>query len=841
MYSFYSKYPIADALAMYMQNEPSQVIDKLLYALFRDGSQSDSVLLIRSNHLATLVPGLMQQFLRDYEIDTNTIARQQQLLKSVAQNSTYVNSYLLDKYNNEGITPLYAWLASTTSDSTQMLSDSLSDNIINTALQYYGDAVASQQADQQQIDKSQAGIYAFANWWQGASDYITTISPELLGSISYDSDPELAVNNYLNSSNGDINKLHEAVAASSDGSPNLQRIASLLQVNLSPANITSPYVDVLKTQQMRLAEQPIYGSSRVGVASYWPGQYDAVWDYTTGTQDTLRLLGIKPWYSATLEGYKPAGSTEPYDNSSLGLASAAHLLGQKSYELSNHLGNVQATLSDKRYVQKQYYTASDSLRKGFAASVSSLYDYYPFGMLMQERCTSDTATQSVYASQVVYSPQYTTVNNAMTGASITTTGTTAQSNYNGSISYTGTTAGIKKVLSNLIPNVPVSIKIKVLYNYKPLYIAVGEASAATPNSYTNLLYSTMSNGSINFTFTPTQTNVELSIKEAALTPSIFATSHLCFTIDSVNYTQQNGSTSSTQLVQISSKQSDKYRFGYGGHEKMNEISGVGNTIDMGDRWLDTRIGRTPKTDLHKIKYPNLSSYSYAANNPIFFIDPDGKDIVHFDNKGKEVHRETSNRVFKTMVQKQGGNFVEAPMPGVIKGYESSKFQKLDYQIAASTFIFNEKLETKTGLPATANHQVTGATETPVIDVNLVKAMVMQESTIGQPGGNGTGDTDPMQANYPGDFNASKDVKSAVGLSKNQEMTPAISINAGLGILFLKGMKSNEKGDYTIWRGDKAAVGKYNGGGTPGYADKVMEYKDSMTPAKTENYVEQKKK
>jgi hypothetical protein len=39
-----------------MENEPSQVIDKLLYALFRDGSQSDSVLLIRSNHLATLVP-----------------------------------------------------------------------------------------------------------------------------------------------------------------------------------------------------------------------------------------------------------------------------------------------------------------------------------------------------------------------------------------------------------------------------------------------------------------------------------------------------------------------------------------------------------------------------------------------------------------------------------------------------------------------------------------------------------------------------------------------------------------------------------------------------------------
>jgi RHS repeat-associated protein len=335
------------------------------------------------------------------------------------------------------------------------------------------------------------------------------------------------------------------------------------------------------------------------------------------------LLGIKPWYSATLEGYKPAGSTEPYDNSSLGLASAAHLLGQKSYELSNHLGNVQATLSDKRYVQKQYYTASDSLRKGYAASVSSLYDYYPFGMLMKERCTSDTATQSVYMSQVVYSPQYTTVNNAMTGASITTTGTTAQTNYNGSISYTGTTAGIKKVLSNLIPNVPVSIKIKVLYNYKPLYIAVGEASAATPNSYTNLLYSTMSNGSINFTFTPTQTNVELSIKEAALTPSIFATSHLCFTIDSVNYTQQNGSTSSTQLVQISSKQNDKYRYGFNNMEKDDEIKGAGNSYSFKFRIYDARLGRFLSVDPLASSYPWNSTYAFAENDVIRAIDLEG--------------------------------------------------------------------------------------------------------------------------------------------------------------------------------------------------------------------------
>jgi hypothetical protein len=119
---------------------------------------------------------------------------------------------------------------------------------------------------------------------QGASAYIQTINPELLGSISYEHNPAQAVNTYLNSSAGDINKVHEAVVA------------------------------------------------------------------------------------------------------------------------SNHLGNVQATLSDKRYVKKQYLSATDSLRKSFAASVSSMYDYYPFGMPMLERSTSDTGTQTAYVSQVVYSP-----------------------------------------------------------------------------------------------------------------------------------------------------------------------------------------------------------------------------------------------------------------------------------------------------------------------------------------------------------------------------------------------------------------------------------------------------
>lgn len=69
------------------------------------------------------------------------------------------------------------------------------------------------------------------------------------------------------------------------------------------------------------------------------------------------------------------------------------------------------------------------------------------------------------------------------------------------------------------------------------------------------------------------------------------------------------------------------RMGYNGKLKDDEVYGKGNLIDMGDRHLDTRILRTPRTDEKATKYPHMSPYSYANNNPIAFVDPNGKENV----------------------------------------------------------------------------------------------------------------------------------------------------------------------------------------------------------------------
>ncbi len=70
-----------------------------------------------------------------------------------------------------------------------------------------------------------------------------------------------------------------------------------------------------------------------------------------------------------------------------------------------------------------------------------------------------------------------------------------------------------------------------------------------------------------------------------------------------------------------------FRFGFGGHEKLDEVYGSGNVVDMGDRWLDVRLGSTHKPDAKAHKYPEISPYAYVLNNPIIFVDPDGKVIV----------------------------------------------------------------------------------------------------------------------------------------------------------------------------------------------------------------------
>ncbi len=74
----------------------------------------------------------------------------------------------------------------------------------------------------------------------------------------------------------------------------------------------------------------------------------------------------------------------------------------------------------------------------------------------------------------------------------------------------------------------------------------------------------------------------------------------------------------------------KYRFGFNGFEKDDEVKGSGNSVDYGMRIYDTRLGRFMSVDPKAKLYPMLAPYQFASNTPIQAIDLDGMEafIVH---------------------------------------------------------------------------------------------------------------------------------------------------------------------------------------------------------------------
>jgi RHS repeat-associated protein len=103
-----------------------------------------------------------------------------------------------------------------------------------------------------------------------------------------------------------------------------------------------------------------------------------------------------------------------------------------------------------------------------------------------------------------------------------------------------------------------------------------------------------------------------------------------------------------------------YRFSFNGMEKDEELKGLGNSLDFGARIYDPRIGRWLSIDPLAAKYPMLSTYLFVANNPIYFIDPNGEDIVpssQFKNSNyytvlvKIVNQHKSNSFTKKYLKK----------------------------------------------------------------------------------------------------------------------------------------------------------------------------------------------
>gem|GEM_PF-6703018 len=179
--------------------------------------------------------------------------------------------------------------------------------------------------------------------------------------------------------------------------------AGPIDVAFKPDYMRTTYI--LNHQRQYLAEHHIYGSSRLGIQKYLPdgAQYHFKRG-ESGSGITNTLATTRPWYS--LYGndlFKPTVYSNDLDTLNMGtqgMGINSHILGKRQYELTNHLGNVQATVLDRATP----ILDNDTLVTGYKADISLAHDYYPFGMLMPGRYVSDTAQKCVTINTTVLVP-----------------------------------------------------------------------------------------------------------------------------------------------------------------------------------------------------------------------------------------------------------------------------------------------------------------------------------------------------------------------------------------------------------------------------------------------------
>lgn len=298
------------------------------------------------------------------------------------------------------------------------------------------------------------------------------------------------------------------------------------------------------------------------------------------------------------------------------------------------------------------------------------------------------------------------------------------------------------------------------------------------------------------------------------------------------------------------------------HVDKNQIVGQIelDTLNPDHQPIGDRAGRWMSPDPLSEEFPDYSPYNFCFNNPMRFVDPDGMapdDIVFFNKQGQETNRIVSNTIFKTYVEDGKIDFTrasifhtEVQMPNIIQNrinengssenVTGSKYQANDYQIAASTYLTNQELNSSFFKPTVAdrNGNIVPSSElsnVSNISVDTVKAWSMQESHAGVNGS-------ILQVNNSGDFTPDK---TAIGITKgatfstHQEINLAIRYAIGKGFTSSPNYASDGSGNIISrnwsWGGWVKALNGYNGNGVPNYASKIQTMVNESKEPKPSNY------
>ena len=343
----------------------------------------------------------------------------------------------------------------------------------------------------------------------------------------------------------------------------------------------SMYEHIVDTAEVKyyLAERNIYGSSRLGT-----------------TKDTVNMYNPQP-----LPSYG--------------------VLGNRNYELNNHLGNVLMVIND--HITPLDENTDDEV-DGYQVGINNTFDYSPFGVHLDGRtiersfqlCTETTTTDTIKTLEEGFGNWFTwtTMGN---GLITYVSGEMQVSNPNNGNRNIGASKefnageGLHKVTFDIIGNTcativlwPPSSTPKTIN----VYIRDNANNIVASGNYTTA-------GSYSLSFTPSSSGTyKIEFYMANANAFCF------FRVDNVLITYVD-----EVITTVCEQRPASYRYGFQNQERDDEIAGKGNSYTAEFWQYDSRLGR--RWNIDPVVKHNESPYATFANNPIYFNDPDGKDAI----------------------------------------------------------------------------------------------------------------------------------------------------------------------------------------------------------------------
>ncbi|MBI3142045.1 MAG: hypothetical protein HYZ16_04395, partial [Bacteroidetes bacterium] len=372
-------------------------------------------------------------------------------------------------------------------------------------------------------------------------------------------------------------------------------------------------LELVYHQQLQLTGHQLYGSSRLGQRADTLTLYAT--RFTASDMDTATGLITK---NQVL--YERTAATDT--------TRARRLLAHKQFELTNHLGNVLAVATDKRKYFKDTVVGTDTIII-WNAYLSTANDYYPFGMLIPSRIYADTALtremvynvtsyeKATHRQDFTHSVDGFVSTNGADTATVSGRMAITTNAVNESVQYDYATTPGKQYTFYILADPGPS---------DSFYLRVQRLSPQA------LIYDHLMTDGINeFTFTAQGNTTRLRPRRTDHTNQGAMTSY----IDRI-ILKETRDTFYTDTVTLAT--GEGYKYGFNGMEQENDWNGPGNSYDFGARIYDARTGRWLARDKHECDYPFVGSYSFTLNNPIFYLDPDGNDVithfVYYTDKGR---------------------------------------------------------------------------------------------------------------------------------------------------------------------------------------------------------------